>query len=121
MIALHLGAGKSYIIDVAAAISLGQRAPVIAAGRDEAETEKRLVAALLGGQPIVSIDNVNGQLGGDFLCQMIERPVVTPRILGVSKNERIESSGDNLRHGQQYPAPWRHDAARAALHPRSEY
>ncbi|MFD2135068.1 hypothetical protein ACFSLT_07185 [Novosphingobium resinovorum] len=45
------GSGKSYIIDLAAAISIGQRAPVMAAGRDEAETEKRLVSALLGGRP----------------------------------------------------------------------
>ena len=73
------GSGKSYIIDLAAAICIGQRAPVIAAGRTEEETEKRLVAALFGGQPIISIDNVNGDLGGDFLCQMIERPIVEAR------------------------------------------
>lgn len=97
------GSGKSYIFDVAAAISTGQPAPVIAAGRTEEGTEKRLVAALLGGQAIISINNVNGQLGGDFLCQMIERPVVTPRVLGVSKNERIESratcfaTGNNIQ------------------------
>jgi hypothetical protein len=54
----------------------GERAPVLTAGRNEEETEKRLVAALLSGQTIISIDNVNGQLGGDFLCQIIERPVV---------------------------------------------
>jgi len=97
------GSGKSYIIDLAAAISIGQRAPVIAAGRDEAETEKRLVSALFGGQPIISIDNVNGDLGGDFLCQMIERPIVEPRVLGSSKLIRIESrsttfaTGNNIR------------------------
>lgn len=97
------GSGKSYIIDLAAAISIGQRAPVIAAGRDEAETEKRLVSALFAGQPIISIDNVNGDLGGDFLCQMIERPIVEPRVLGTSKSVRIESrattfaTGNNIR------------------------
>lgn len=97
------GSGKSFIIDLAAAISIGQRAPVIAAGRDEAETEKRLVSALFAGQPIISIDNVNGELGGDFLCQMIERPIVEPRVLGMSKSIRIESrattfaTGNNIR------------------------
>ena len=85
------GSGKSYIIDIAAAISTGQRAPVIAAGRNEEETEKRLNAALLSGQPIVSIDNVNGELGGDALCQAIERPVVSVRPLGLSKLVKIES------------------------------
>lgn len=85
------GSGKSYIIDIASGIATGQRAPVIAAGRTEEETEKRLGAALLNGQPIVSIDNVNGQLGGDALCQYIERPTVSVRPLGVSKLVKIES------------------------------
>lgn len=97
------GSGKSYIIDLASAISVGQRAPVISAGAKEEETEKRLGAALLNGQPIVSIDNVNGELGGDALCQMIERPVVSVRPLGVSKLVKIESratcfaTGNNIR------------------------
>ena len=46
--------------------------PVMAAGRTE-ETEKRLGAALVA-QALISIDNVNGELGGDALCQVIERP-----------------------------------------------
>ena len=97
------GSGKSYIIDLASAISTGERAPVIAAGRNEEETEKRLGAALLNGQAIISIDNVNGQLGGDALCQMIERPVVSVRPLGVSKLVKIESrascfaTGNNIQ------------------------
>jgi len=85
------GSGKSYIIDLASCISTGEPAPVIAAAPKEDETEKRLVAALIGGQSIISIDNVNGQLGGDLLCQMIERPVVQPRILGSSKLVKLES------------------------------
>lgn len=97
------GAGKSYIIDLASCIGTGEPAPVIAAAPKEEETEKRLVAALIGGQSIISIDNVNGQLGGDLLCQMIERPVVQPRILGSSKLVKIESratcfaTGNNIQ------------------------
>lgn len=97
------GSGKSYLIDIASTILTGDRAPVLAAGRNEEETEKRLGAALLAGQPIVSIDNVNGELGGDSLCQMVERPVVSIRPLGVSKLIRIESrasifaTGNNIR------------------------
>lgn len=51
----------------------------------------------------MSIDNVNGELGGDMLCQMIERPLVDVRILGQSKLVRIESrattfaTGNNIR------------------------
>lgn len=97
------GSGKSYIIDLASAINSGERAPVLTAGRNEEETEKRLVAALLSGQTIISIDNVNGQLGGDFLCQIIERPVVAVRPLGQSTFAKVESrascfaTGNNIQ------------------------
>jgi putative DNA primase/helicase len=86
------GTGKSYIIDLASAIATGEIAPVIAAGRDEAETEKRLGAELMTGQPIISIDNLNGDLGGDFLCQAVERPVIKPRVLGRTETRRIENT-----------------------------
>jgi putative DNA primase/helicase len=93
------GSGKSYIVDIASAIGTGQRAPVIAAGNKDDETEKRLISALLNGQAIISIDNVNGQLGGDVLCQMIERPLVSVRPLGVSKLIRLESRATTFATG----------------------
>ena len=93
------GSGKSFIVDLASAIVTGDRAPVIAAGRNEEETEKRLGSALLAGLPIISIDNVNGALGGDALCQMIERPVVAIRPLGASKLVRIESRATTFATG----------------------
>lgn len=97
------GTGKSYVIDIASAITTGEVAAVIAAGRNEEETEKRLSAELMTSQPIVSIDNLNGDLGGDFLCQAIERPIIKPRVLGRSENRRIENTvtlfgnGNNIR------------------------
>jgi hypothetical protein len=48
------------------------------------------------GQPLISIDNISGDLGGDALCQIIERPVVDIRVLGVSKNVRIEARGTSV-------------------------
>ena len=97
------GTGKSYLWDIASCIAVGKPCAVIAAGRDEAETEKRLVAAVLRGQPIVSIDNVNGPLEGDFLCQMIERPMLDLRPLGASAMMTVENkitsfaTGNNIR------------------------
>jgi hypothetical protein len=88
------GTGKSFLWDIANAIAAGQRRmPVIAAGRDEAETEKRLVAELLNGMPLFSIDNVNGELTGDFLCQAVEQHVLELRVLGLSKIVRVEAGG----------------------------
>ena len=97
------GSGKSYIVDLVSAISAGERAPVISAGRTEEETEKRLGAAIIEGQPLISIDNVNGELGGDALCQMIERPIVSVRPLGTSKLMKVPSraccfaTGNNIQ------------------------
>jgi putative DNA primase/helicase len=88
----EVGSGKSFLIDVSSAIATGEIAPVIAAGRSEEETEKRLSAELMTGQPIISIDNLNGDLFGDFVCQAIERPVIKPRVLGRSENRRIENT-----------------------------
>ena len=87
------GSGKSFLWDMVAAISTGQqRIPVIAAGNSE-ETEKRLVGVMLTAQPLISIDNVNGELKGDFLCQAIEQHVLDIRPLGRSEIVRIETSG----------------------------
>lgn len=97
------GTGKSYLLDTVSYITLGQPCPIIAAGKTEEETEKRLGAALLSGQSIISIDNLNGDLYGDALCQIIERPFVTVRILGKSEQVTIESrstlfaNGNNIR------------------------
>src|SRR4029077_20933529 len=61
------GTGKSFLWDLVAAISIGKRRiPVVAAGRTEEETEKRLGGIILKGQPLISIDNVNGELKGEF-------------------------------------------------------
>ena len=97
------GTGKSFLIDVASVVATGEVAPVMAAGRTEEETEKRLAAELMTGQPIIVIDNLNGDLAGDFICQAVERPVIKPRILGKSETRRIDNrvtifgNGNNFR------------------------
>ena len=85
------GTGKSYLVDTASSISSGRPCPVAAAGVDETETEKRLAGLLLAGFPIASLDNVNGELGGDLLCQAIERPLIRLRPLGRSDIMEVES------------------------------
>ena len=96
------GSGKSYMFDIASAIATGEIAPAIAAGRTEEETEKRLTAELMTGQPIISIDNLNGELGGDLICQAIERPIIKPRILGRSETRRIENTVTMFANGNNF-------------------
>lgn len=96
------GSGKSYVADVISAIATGRICPVIAPGKTEEELEKRLGARLLCAVPLMSIDNVNGDLGGTFLCQVAERPIVSIRPLGRSEIHDVESrtfvlaTGNNL-------------------------
>jgi putative DNA primase/helicase len=87
------GSGKSYLADLAAAIAIGDAMPVITASKSMEETEKRLGASLLAGQSLVSIDNVTTELGGDALCQVVERPNAMIRILGHSKLARVKTRG----------------------------
>ncbi len=97
------GTGKSYLVDLASAVSTGRPCPVISAGSTGEETEKRLGGLLLEGFPILSIDNLNGELGGDLICQAVERPLIRIRRLGGSDISEIESratmfaTGNGLR------------------------
>ncbi|CAA2161170.1 hypothetical protein MBRA_06330 [Methylobacterium brachiatum] len=96
------GTGKSYLVDVFTAIATGRPCPATSVAKSEEETEKRLAAHLLQGDAIISLDNVNGELGGDLLCQMTERSLVRPRILGRSEAPEVEcrampfATGNNL-------------------------
>lgn len=97
------GTGKSYLADLASAIVSGRPCPVISVSPDLKETEARLTGLLLAGFPLISLDNVNGDLGGDLLCQAVERPTIRLRRLGGSDIFEIESratffaTGNGLR------------------------
>ena len=97
------GTGKSYLADTASAIATGRPCPVVSVSPRPEETESRLVGLMLAAFPLISLDNVNGELGGDLLCQAVERPTVRVRRLGASDIFEIESratffaTGNGLR------------------------
>lgn len=97
------GTGKTFLVDVISAISTGRPCPVATVAKSEEETEKRLGGLLIAAFPIVCLDNVNGELGGDLLCQAIERPIIQIRPLGSSEIIEIETrasifaTGNSLR------------------------
>jgi len=84
------GTGKSYIVDVTAAIATGRICPVITAASNEEEIEKRLGSVVLSGAALISIDNCTRDLGGEMLCQLAERALVRIRILGRSEMPECE-------------------------------
>jgi putative DNA primase/helicase len=98
------GSGKSKLVDIASLIVDGRQAAVMSLGRSEEEAEKRLGAALLAGDAIVSIDNVDPErsFGGELFCQALTQTMLKIRILGMSKivevpsNAAIFANGNNL-------------------------
>lgn len=85
------GSGKSFLVDLFSGLISGTAAPATPVGKVEEETEKRLSSAMMEGAPIIVLDNVNGQLYGDALCQCVERPIVKFRVLGESRMMEIEN------------------------------
>ena len=96
------GSGKSSLVDIASIIATGHEAAVISQGTSDAEMDKRLGAALLAGDPIISIDNCETPLGGELLCQMLSQTRVRTRVLGQSATPELTSgafiagTGNNL-------------------------
>ena len=102
-LAYAAGTGKSFLVDIIATIVSGRWCPVITYASTREEMEKRLGALLLEGAPLISIDNLSGDLKGDLLAQMVERPLIKPRILGKSETPECEwrgvlfATGNNVR------------------------
>ena len=96
------GSGKSLLVDIASVIATGEEAPVISAGGDDIELEKRLVPSLLVGSPIITVDNASRPVGGDLLCQMLTQKVVKPRILGKSKTPTCTTGAFVAGTGQNF-------------------
>ena len=96
------GSGKSKLADLASVLATGREAGVIAQGPTDSETEKRLGALLLAGEAVIAIDNVERQLGGEFLCQALSQDFVRSRILRKSEapelpaNALVTATGNNL-------------------------
>jgi Bifunctional DNA primase/polymerase, N-terminal len=76
--------GKTFLAKVCAAMTLGREPPVVSIGESEAETEKRLVGRMIAGSPINVLDNVDGELDGEFLNMLLTNRHVSMRRLGSS-------------------------------------
>lgn len=96
------GSGKSTLMDIAAVIATGRRSAVLSATSDHEELEKRLIGCLLSGDGIVNLDNINGNLRSDLLCQASTSEAVKVRPLGASSQVEIpntalwSANGNNL-------------------------
>lgn len=96
------GTGKTLLTDTMSLLATGRRASVMSIGHDEIEADKRLAGALLAGDQMLNLDNVERPLGGDLLCQVLSQPVLKTRPLGgsamvdVPTHTIIAATGNNL-------------------------
>lgn len=96
------GSGKTELANAAAIIATGRPAPAMTWGANDEESEKRLGALMLAGDPIVLLDNIERPLAGEQLCAALTSAEISVRVLGQSRNVRIPTSvlmlatGNNL-------------------------
>jgi putative DNA primase/helicase len=97
------GSGKTMLVDLCSMIATGRKAPVLDQSKDDVETDKRLVAALLRGGAIIAIDNVDRPLDSALLCQALTSSgVMQLRVLGSSRDVDVPNramfyaTGNNL-------------------------
>jgi putative DNA primase/helicase len=99
------GSGKSKLVNIVSVLATGHIAAVSGNGANDEELEKRLVAHLLAGDPIIAIDNCTRPLSGDFLNRILTEQSVKPRVLGKSEapilltNALVTATGNNLTIG----------------------
>jgi putative DNA primase/helicase len=96
------GTGKSLLSDVVSTIATGRPVAVMSYTAHEADERKRIVAALMAGDAVLSIDNVEQPLRGEALCSVLTQETYQDRRLGVSETIRVPTcctwlaTGNNL-------------------------
>jgi putative DNA primase/helicase len=96
------GTGKSHLVDLASAISIGRPCPAMGTGKKDEETEKGINTMLIAGVPGFSIDNVSRDIDTPVLNMATERSLITIRLFGVLEGVEVENAvtifmtGNNL-------------------------
>lgn len=96
------GSGKSKLADVVSVIATGRTAPALTWPPQEDESEKRLGAAVMAGDAVILLDNIETALRGACLNSLLTQPTVSLRMLGRSQLLRLSAAvlvlatGNNL-------------------------
>jgi putative DNA primase/helicase len=106
------GTGKSYLGDLASGIASGDAMPILGTGKGE-ELDKRIDAQVLAGIPLWCLDNVTTPIGGDAICQAIERPLYGARILSKSEVKTVRNTWSIFINGNALKI--KNDATRRIL------
>lgn len=83
------GSGKTLLADVVSIIATGRAAARMAAGKDDDETRKLILAIGLEGASVVLLDNVEGSLGSAAFAAALTSTTFADRLLGMSKRVTV--------------------------------
>jgi hypothetical protein len=81
----RMAAGKTLLVRAVSLIATGRAPEVMPPNTTEEEERKRVLAVLLSGHAVASIDNVESAFGSATLCGMLTEAVFSDRILGASR------------------------------------
>jgi putative DNA primase/helicase len=90
----------------------GDAMPILGTGKGD-ELDKRIDAQVLAGIPLWCLDNVTMPIGGDAICQAIERPLYGARILSKSETKTVRNTWSIFINGNALKI--KNDATRRIL------
>jgi putative DNA primase/helicase len=93
------GTGKSYLLEIISRIATGQAASGCDYSADEAENRKQIDAALVAGGSLLILDNVDTEMRGARLNQILTSESVSIRILGATRKVEAPCSVFVLANG----------------------
>ena len=101
--AREAGTGKGVLASLAAIMTTGRRAPETPWPSHTDEQRKVITSVLIGGQPLIILDNISDVLDSPPLCVLLTAETWSDRVLGQSRQLQLPASvlvvatGNNLR------------------------
>ena len=94
-----MGSGKTLLSSLIGILSNGVQPAVMNHPKDESELKKSLLAALMSGDPILLIDNIEHSISGDVLCSIATSDTYRDRMLGQNKLVTVSTAVTVLLNG----------------------
>ncbi|TAN62713.1 MAG: hypothetical protein EPN20_10660, partial [Magnetospirillum sp.] len=93
------GSGKGLIVETITTIATGRPPAVMFVPKKDDEFEKSLVGEIVGGSPVIVLDNVEEPVGIPLLCSYLTESIVSVRPLGTSTKRELPTTAMVLATG----------------------
>ena len=106
--AREAGTGKGVLASLAAIMTTGRRAPETPWPSHTDEQRKVITSVLIGGEPLIILDNISDVLDSPPLCVLLTAETWSDRVLGQSRQLQLPASvlvvatGNNLKMPATY-------------------